>query len=208
MKQRLPWIIGAVVAVLVAVFAIVAVTGTSDEDRSAAGVVSEFQDVDVSGESLAAFTGQGTDPALGVVAPVLRGAGPTGNVVTTEPGAPTLLVFLAHWCPVCQREVPVLVNWFNDGMVPDNLDVIAVTTSSDPASPNFPPSAWLANEKWPAVWPIMADSGANDAANAFGLNAFPYFTLVGSDGRVLWRHSGEIDSTTLTLALTTALAGN
>ena len=208
MKQRLPWIIGAVVAVLVAVFAIVAVTGTSDADQSAEGVVSEFQDVEVSGDSLPGFSGEGTDAALGAVAPVLRGAGPTGNVVTTEPGAPTLLVFLAHWCPVCQREVPVLVNWFNDGLVPDNLDVIAVTTSTDPSAPNFPPSTWLANEKWPAVWPIMADSGANDAANAFGLNAFPFMTLVSSDGKVLWRHSGEIDGTSLTVALTTALAGN
>jgi hypothetical protein len=93
-------------------------------------------------------------------------------------------------------------------LVPDNLDVIAVTTSTDPSAPNFPPSTWLANEGWPAVWPIMADSGANDAANAFGLNAFPFMTLLGSDGTVLWRHSGEIDGTTLTVALTTALAGN
>jgi hypothetical protein len=33
-------------------------------------------------------------------------------------------------------------------------------------------------------------------------------TLIGSDGNVLWRHSGEIDGTSLTVALTTALAGN
>lgn len=208
MKQRLPWIIGAVVAVLVAVFAIVAVTGTSDQDKSADGVVSEFQDVTVDGDALPRYTDGATDEALGKTAPVLRGAGPTGNVVSTEPGAPTLLVFLAHWCPHCQREVPVLVNWFNDGQVPENLDVIAVTTSTDPGAPNFPPSTWLANEQWPAVWPILADSGGNDAANAFGLSGFPFMTLLGGDGKVLWRHSGEIDASTLTVALTTALAGS
>ncbi|NCZ56650.1 MAG: hypothetical protein EBY86_08450 [Acidimicrobiia bacterium] len=65
--------------------------------------------------------------------------------MNTTPGTPMLLVFLAHWCPHCQAEVPVLVKWNQSMLVPDNLDVIAVATGTDETAPNYPPSvcqAW------------------------------------------------------------------
>jgi thiol-disulfide isomerase/thioredoxin len=116
-----------------------------------------------------------------------------------------LLVFLAHWCPFCQKEVPVLVNWNSSGTVPDNLDVIAVTTGTDEAQPNFPPSVWLANEKWPELWPVLVDNKDQTASNAFGLAGYPFMTLIGSDGKVLWRNSGEISAEALTEAVNAAL---
>ena len=192
-----------VVAVLAAVFGVVALTTSSDQDASLEGA-SEFQNVVVVGDPLPKF-GDGADSAIGMTAPVLEGFGFLGNEVTTTPGTPMLLVFLAHWCPFCQKEVPVLVNWNSSGTVPDNLDVIAITTGTDEAQPNFPPSVWLANEKWPELWPVLVDNKDQTASNAFGLAGYPFMTLIGSDGKVLWRNSGEISAEALTEAVNAAL---
>lgn len=192
-----------VVAVLAAVFGVVALTTSSDEDASLEGA-SEFQNVVVVGDPLPKF-GDGADTAIGMTAPVLEGFGFLGNEVTTTPGTPMLLVFLAHWCPFCQKEVPVLVNWDSSGTVPDNLDVIAITTGTDEAQPNFPPSVWLANEKWPELWPVLVDNKDQTAANTFGLAGYPFMVLVGTDGKVLWRNSGEISAEALTEAVNAAL---
>ena len=192
-----------VVAVLAAVFGVVALTTSSDQDASIEGA-SEFQNVVVVGDPLPKF-GDGADTAIGMTAPVLEGFGFLGNEVTTTPGTPMLLVFLAHWCPFCQKEVPVLVNWNSSGTVPDNLDVIAITTGTDEAQPNFPPSVWLANEKWPELWPVLVDNKDQTAGNAFGLAGYPFMTLIGSDGKVLWRNSGEISAEALTEAVNAAL---
>ncbi|MFM8506297.1 MAG: TlpA family protein disulfide reductase, partial [Actinomycetota bacterium] len=170
-----------VVAVLAAIFGVVAFTASSDDDASVEGA-SEFQNVVVTGEALPEFGKGETDPAIGMTAPVLEGFGFLGNEVTTTPGNPMLLVFLAHWCPHCQAEVPVLVKWNQSGLVPDGLDVIAITTGTDDGAPNFPPSVWLANEKWPELWPVLVDNKDQTAGNAFGLAGYPYMTLVGADG--------------------------
>lgn len=193
MRSRATWFVGAAIAVVVAVALVVAITQTEDVDQSAAGTVSEVQTVTVSGEALPVLSADpGTDAAVGRPAPVLDGLGFTGNEVTTAPGAPTLVVFLAHWCPHCQAEVPVLVRAAELGAFPSGLDVVAVATSTDPSRPNYPPSAWLAAEKWPPLWPVLADDAAGSAGAAFGLSGFPFMVLVGADGTVLWRHSGEI----------------
>jgi len=193
-----------VVAVLAAIFGVVAFTASGDEDASVEGA-SEFQNVVVTGEALPELGKGATDPAVGMTAPVLEGFGFLGNEVTTEPGTPMLLVFLAHWCPHCQAEVPVLVKWSQSGLVPENLDVIAITTGTDEGSPNFPPSVWLANEKWPELWPVLVDNKDQTAGNAFGLAGYPFMTLIGADGKVLWRNSGEISAEALTDAVNAAL---
>lgn len=109
---------------------------------------------------------------------MLEGFGFLGNEVTTTPGTPMLIVFLAHWCPHCQAEVPVLVKWSQSGLVPESLDVIAVATGTDQGAPNFPPSEWLASERWPELWPVLVDNKDQTAGNAFGLSGYPFMTLV------------------------------
>ncbi len=197
------WLIGGIAA-LIAVAAIIAVASQSGSDEVVAGI-EEFQSVEVVGQALPEPIKGETDKAVGMTAPVLTGKGFTGNTIVTGPGAPTLLVFLAHWCEFCQREVPLLVKWNSAGTVPSGLDVIAVATSSDPASPNFPPSEWLAREEFPALWPVMADSGEKTAANAFGLSGFPFFVLLDADGKVAFRGSGVIESKVLTEIITVPL---
>lgn len=202
MKSRLTWFVGAAIAVLVAVAFVVAITQTEDADTSAPGTIAEIQAVTVTGDPLPAFPAEGgPDAAIGMPAPILDGLGFTGNKVTTAPGTPTLMVFLAHWCQHCQYEVPVLVRWNREGDVPANLDVVAVTTSTDSTAPNYPPSQWLAAEEWPPLWPVLTDDVDGSAAKAFGLSGFPFLALVDADGRLLWRHSGRITAEDLQASL-------
>ena len=197
------WLIGSIAAAI-AIAAIVAVATQSSSDDVVTGV-EEFNSVEVAGDALPEYSAEVADAAVGMIAPVLTGQGFTGNKITTTPGAPTLLVFLAHWCQYCQREVPLLVQWNRDGLVPSGLDVIAITTSTDPTSPNFPPSEWLAREEFPALWPVMTDSGEKTAATAMGVSGFPFFVLLDSTGKVALRTSGEIEMQVLTEQINKAL---
>ncbi|MEY4895327.1 MAG: hypothetical protein RI890_126 [Actinomycetota bacterium] len=197
------WLIGSIAAAI-AIAAIVAVATQSSSDDVVTGV-EEFNSVEVVGDPLPKYSDSASDTAIGMTAPILTGKGFTGNTIVTGPGAPTLLVFLAHWCGYCQREVPLLVQWNRDGLVPSGLDVIAIATSSDPASPNFPPSEWLAREEFPPLWPVMTDSGEKTAATAMGVSGFPFFVLLDSSGKVALRISGEIEMPVLTEQINKAL---
>ncbi|MFA5774621.1 MAG: TlpA disulfide reductase family protein [Ilumatobacteraceae bacterium] len=196
------WTIGAIVVGVIAVAAIVSVTSSNDPE-SAPGTTSEYSAVTVTGDVLPAHDAAVADTAIGLVAPVLTGKGFAGNTVTTTAGTPTLLVFLAHWCPHCQAEVPRLVEWEKAGDVPAGVDVIGIATGSDPARPNYPPSAWLAREDFPALWPVMADSQERTAAQAFGLSGYPFFVLLDAEGKVVGRQSGEVPMADLTTWLET-----
>jgi cytochrome c biogenesis protein CcmG, thiol:disulfide interchange protein DsbE len=192
------WVIAGIAAVVVVIFAVIAIVSTGDDSSSEPGV-SETAPVEVTGAPLATYVADSADSAIGVVAPTVSGQQFDGTPIEVKPGRPTLVIFLAHWCPHCQREVPVLTQWEAAGGVPEGVDVIGVATGTDPALPNYPPSQWLADEKFP--FPVMADSSSSDAAGAFGLSAYPYFVLLDAEGKVVQRASGEIDPTTLTPVL-------
>ena len=195
------FIVGAIIAIIIGGAAIVAISSSGSDSASTSDGISEFSSITVTGESLPSFdsVSTATDAAIGLPAPVVSGKGFTGTEITTDgAGTPTLLVFLAHWCPHCQREVPLLVEWEKNGKTPTGVDVIAVATGTDPANPNYPPSEWLAREEFPALWPVIADSADKKAANAFGLSGYPYFVLVDAQGKVFKRLSGEIPMDQLT----------
>jgi hypothetical protein len=88
--------------------------------------------------------------------------------------------------------------------VPADLQVIAVSTAVASDRPNYPPSQWVVNKAWP--WPVMADSEAMDAAQAYGVSGFPFFTIVGADGKVKARASGELGTDRINQIVTAALA--
>jgi thiol-disulfide isomerase/thioredoxin len=195
------FIVGAIIAIIIGGAAIVAISSSGSESNTSSGNISEFSDITITGDALPAFdsASTATDASIGMTAPIVSGKGFTGTEITTDgAGTPTLLVFLAHWCQFCQREVPQLVEWEKDGKTPTGIDVIAIATGTDPANPNFPPSEWLAREEFPALWPVIADSADKKAANAFGLSGYPYFVLVDAQGKVFTRLSGEIPMDDLT----------
>jgi thiol-disulfide isomerase/thioredoxin len=193
------FIVGAIIAIIIGGAAIVAISSSGSESNTSSANISEFSDITVTGDALPGFDSASTDASIGMTAPIVSGKGFTGTEITTDgAGTPTLLVFLAHWCQFCQREVPLLVEWEKDGKTPTGVDVIAVATGTDPANPNFPPSEWLAREEFPALWPVIADSADKKAANAFGLSGYPFFVLVDAQGKVFTRLSGEIPMDQLT----------
>jgi thiol-disulfide isomerase/thioredoxin len=204
-SSKLPWILGAVVVGVVVIIGLAVLLWPSDDEESAAGTgaeaaknaTQENAEVTISGEDLPALpdTGlpaAGDDSAVGLAAPKLVGQSFDESEVVIDPsdGRPKMVVFLAHWCPHCQAEVPLLQQWIADGKVPEGLDVYAVSTGVDSSRPNYPPSNWLASEGWEP--PILLDDEAQTAAKSWGLTGFPYVVMLDADGNVWQRGSGEI----------------
>ena len=200
------WIIGVIIGGIIAVTAVVSLMSSNDKSSTAVAT-SEYSDITVTGDVLPPLPdAPALDTAIGMTAPVLAGKGFSGNTVTTASGTPTLIVFLAHWCPHCQRETPLLVEWEKAGKFPVGVDVIAIATATDPANPNYPPSEWLARENFPVLWPVMADSKEKTAGDAFGLTGYPFFTLLDGSGKVVKRMSGEIPMEELTVLMNAVAA--
>jgi thiol-disulfide isomerase/thioredoxin len=205
-------LIGVAIAVLVVVALVIAVvaSGGDDGDGGAgsdggdgSAAVQEQQLVVVDGSPLPELAG-GDDAAIGMTPPTLQGASFDGSPVEIVPGGTDkMVVFLAHWCSHCNAEVPVLLEWEETGRVPEGLEVIGVATATDESAPNYPPSAWLADFGWP--WPTLADSADNEAALAYGVNGFPFFAVIGEDGTVKGRFSGEMGLEALDQAVREAL---
>jgi thiol-disulfide isomerase/thioredoxin len=171
----------------------------------------EFQPVIVEGDVLSPLGDGNGDPAsdssIGKTAPTLNGYTFAGKPVTIAPGAngqPLMLVFLAHWCPHCNREVPRLIEWQEQGLVPEGLRVIGVTTSSRNDQANWPPSDWIEEMKWP--FEVFVDSEMADAANAYGVDGFPFIAMVNAEGKIVGRHSGELELADLDVFVKNSLA--
>jgi cytochrome c biogenesis protein CcmG, thiol:disulfide interchange protein DsbE len=162
----------------------------STDASSGSGQVAEVWPVTLGGTPLVEKP-DGEDPAVGTLAPTLSGFAFDGTPIAVDPSkGPVMLVFLAHWCPHCNREIPALLAWRDAGGVPEGLQVIAVTTAVAPDRDNYPPSEWIPAMGW--TWPVLADSQDNEAAIGFGVSGFPFSVIIDTDGTVLGRSSGEL----------------
>jgi thiol-disulfide isomerase/thioredoxin len=198
-------------AVAIAVVVAVAASGGDDDNASAQPTKFETHAVTVTGTPLPQYdserySGNDSDPAIDKTIPTATGVSVfDGTPVTIEPnGKPQMLVFVAHWCPHCRNEVPELVTLAKQGVF-DGVDVTAVATGTNPAALNYPPSAWLKREGWPFA--VMADTPQGTAAEAYGISAYPYFVLVGADGKVAGRATGEVSSADITANIKALKAG-
>ena len=135
----------------------------------AAAVIVDHRDRIATGTPLPRLTDSADDPAVGMTFPTLTGVDQQGDPMTIAPdGGPTMVLFVAHWCPHCQREVPVVQDWVDGGGLPRGVDLVTVSTVIDPRRPDYPPDEWLAGEGWTA--PVLVDAD-NTAAAAAGLSA-------------------------------------
>jgi len=159
---------------------------------------------EVAGEALAAFPDSGEDPAAGAEAPDVTGSDYTGAPTAIgEAGTPQVIVFLAHWCPHCQREVPVLRDWVDEGGLPEGVELVGVSTLQDQSRGNWPPQDWLADEEWPGA--VLVDRG-EAVATAYGMGGTPFWVFVDADGQVVSRAAGELPASELD-ARVAAIAG-
>jgi thiol-disulfide isomerase/thioredoxin len=196
-----PWILGAVGAIVVVIVAAVGIgagLGGDDDQKDTdvtlpggGGAAGEIQPMSFEGEAFPGWRGIDDPAVIGADAPTLNGFNFDGGAVTVDPGAtgePIMLVFLAHWCPVCNEEVPKLVEWFDSGGVPNELEVIGIATATDPSRSNYPPSEWLLETGWP--WRAIPDDGDSTAARAYGVTGFPSIVLMDGSGKVVYAASG------------------
>jgi len=148
------------------------------------------------GEWLPFFERSDGDAAIGLAAPTIAGLDFAGSEVALEPdGTPTALVFLAHWCPHCQVEVPRVQSWLDSGGGVEGVQIVSVATSINSARENYPPSEWLEREGWTS--PVIRDDTDNTLHSSFGAGGFPYWVFLNGDGTVAVRTSGELDIATL-----------
>ncbi|MEP7112060.1 MAG: TlpA disulfide reductase family protein [Ilumatobacteraceae bacterium] len=178
--------------------------GTTAIDNSSSSAA-ETQPVTVEGAALPTPPESGADTAIGMTPPTVMGFHFDGTPVEITPGGRAkMVVFLAHWCPHCNNEIPVLQGWSDAGNAPANLDIVGVSTAVSAQRDNYPPSKWLADRAW--AWPMLADSANSDAAQAYGVSGFPTLVIVGADGTVKVRSSGELPVADLDAMVKQALA--
>jgi thiol-disulfide isomerase/thioredoxin len=159
----------------------------------------------ITGDALPLLPEGSSDPALGQVAPEVTGTDfDNAEVSIAHDGNAKIVLFLAHWCPHCQREVPIVQDWLDSAPLPDNVELISVTTSISSTRDNYPPSAWLDREGWSS--PVLRDDESSSVSNAYGLTAFPYWVFLAGDGTVLARVTGGIAVSDLDVAVATLQA--
>jgi thiol-disulfide isomerase/thioredoxin len=188
-SSKTPLIVALVVVggiVLAALAALLLTSGDAAIPEPASAPVA------ITGSSLPPLAESGPDPAVGMRLPTIQGVGLDGEPLTIGPdGRAKAIVVLAHWCSHCQAELPRLQAWLAQHDLPANVEVVAVSTSIDPARPNYPPSDWLERAGW--THPVLTDDANSTALRGLGLNAFPGWVFVAADGAVQLRLTGELD---------------
>jgi len=124
--------------------------------------------------------------------PGFSGTAMDGSSFEWTPGsAPTVIVFLAHWCPACQAEVTELTHWLDEGnRLPDGVDFFGISTLVNSERDNYPPSQWLREEGWSI--PVLLDDADSTMSDVFHLSGTPFWVVVSADGRLVFWDSGQI----------------
>lgn len=210
MKHRTLYIvIGVIVLVLglAGIAAVVAGGDDGDSDSASSAEVEQNRTVSVSGDVVPTLDAALVDdPGIGTAFPTIEGQTFDGTPITVggSTDGPTMLVYLAHWCPHCNAEIPELVELNDSGGIPEELTVVGVSTGVDPTAPNYPPSEWLDDKDWP--WAAMADDEASTAFVVSGGSGFPYLVILDADGKVIARASGEKSAADLKVWIDDALS--
>jgi thiol-disulfide isomerase/thioredoxin len=183
---------GAVVLLLIAAVAF------GNEEAGA-----EFGEPTIQGESLPLMPRNSPfdDTATGLAYPDVQGQDFEGTTVTIDSSDQRAkgIVFLAHWCPHCQQEVPRVQAWLDATGGDPEVDLYSVSTSMNSGQPNYPPSDWLNGEGW--AIPTIRDDQDNSVLLAYGAGGFPYWVFTNADGTVAARTSGQLTIEQLTTIL-------
>lgn len=186
-RTTLLWVLGGVVGLALIVWLAISIAGETEIDPSVA-----FGEVTVEGQPLP-FIGDpaAADPALGFTAPTVTGADFDGTTHTVGPdGRPKIVIFLAHWCPHCQAEVPEVQDWLNEGGLPAEVDMYSFTVLTDHLRPNWPPEQWLEDEAWTP--PVIMDDQEGSVVQAYGMRGTPFYVVLDGENRNLGRFSGQV----------------
>ena len=184
LRSPMTWLV-----VLIVIAGVVVFTGSDDESSG-----DETGPVEVVGDPLVAYSEP--DTGAGLTIPTVEATTLDGEPIELGPdGTGRLIAFFAHWCPHCQAEVPVILDWLERTDLPAGVEMVAVSTAVESSAENYPPSDWFAREEWPT--PVIRDDEAGTLARAYGLTRCPYFVAVAGDGTVVARVTGELTGSQL-----------
>lgn len=190
-RQRIILIVVGVAVVGLAVVIGLLTARDSGERAEIPSLEEVAGEVEITGEGFPRHDANGDDPAIGQPAPEVAGEDFDGTPVEIGgPDRPQLVTFAASWCPACQEELPSLTAWLNEGNLPDEVDLIMVSTNHDRGRGNWPPQDWFEEEGYPG--PILVDDASASAAGAYGLSGTPFWAAIDADGTLVWRGSGMI----------------
>ena len=99
-------------------------------------------------------------------------------------GKPTLLVFWAPWCKVCQRELPLLSEFYRHDK-PASLGVVSIGF----ADTRTTVERYIKERPDTFIYPTAYDEDRWVTA-ALQVNATPTFVLIDAQGRVVLVHRG------------------
>lgn len=184
------WAAIAAGVVILGVIALFVFGGDASDDT-------DSTDISFNGVGLPALS-DGPDPAVGLKAPLFVTADlATGEqVVVGGGGGPNdtakVILFAAHWCPVCQEEIPIVADWLNANDLPDGVEVVAVSTFPDATRANHPAVDWFAGADWP--YPVMADDANGSILSMFGMTRVPSWVVIDDQNFVVTRVAGALDA--------------
>lgn len=179
-------IIGAVGGLVVLLLVAAVVFGNEQ-------IGAEFGTPELAGTSLPPMPREASfdTSATGLAAPEIFGQDYSdADVSITNDGTAKAIVFVAHWCPHCQVEIPKVQEWVDAGGSVEGVDLYTVSTSINSSRTNYPPSEWLAREGWTA--PVIVDDQSSTAHQAFGAGGFPFWVFLNADGTVGVRTAGQL----------------
>ena len=197
-KNLTPIFVGSVIGLIIVFFLALLLIQPSSNENYLGG------EIDVTGESLPDLSinfnrdcvlfenlnyCQQLEPAAKMSAPIISGSDLNGNTITTKNESPTILLFLAHWCPHCQIEVKEIQDWVSNNGLPEPVKLFSILTSINSSQPNYPPDKWIQSEGW--SFPSFTDNELSGVAQHFGIKGFPFWVLIDSNGEVVTRLSGS-----------------
>ena len=187
--------VGAIVLVVGLAVAI----GVSLVDEPLDGNLPEGETT-ISGDALPEYAGENDiNISVGLQAPSFSGPDQNSEIISLEKnGKSKILLFLAHWCPHCQAEVPVVQEYIDTFGLPADVEVIGILTSIDRSRDNYPPHDWLVKEGWSETQIYDLD---REIGTAYGLNAFPYWVTLDKDLKVVNRVTGELTPDQITVLI-------
>ena len=154
----------------------------------------------ISGDALPEYAGENDiNISAGLQAPLFSGPDQNSEIISLEKnGKSKILLFLAHWCPHCQAEVPIVQEYIDTFGLPADVEVIGILTSIDRSRDNYPPHDWLVEEGWSETQIYDLD---REIGTVYGLNAFPYWVTLDKDLKVVNRVTGKLTPDQITVLI-------
>lgn len=144
------------------------------------------------GDSASVASIEGT-AAQGQPAPKLSGKDMySGREVSLQDmqGKPTLVAVWAHWCPHCQKEMPIIQQVSQEQAADFNFLTVTTAAGQQPAQAQYATPATFMQTQGITI-PTLRDDGTK-AMQALGVQGFPTLLMVDADGKLVGKASGEM----------------